>query len=90
MQLEIDRSSITKVELTPLKGKHYETQLTVWVGGNNYDYEGVPFRISIAGMGSLPSVRELEKGYYTDEGMNHVESKEHLLIAEAILEKLLK
>ena len=90
MSCKIDRSSITKVELTPLRGKHYETQLTVWVGGNNYDYEGVPFNISISGMGSLPSVRELENGYHTDEGMDHVESKEHLLIAEAILEKLLQ
>jgi len=88
--MKIDKSSITKIELTPLRGKHYETQLTVWVGGNDWDSDGTPLQISIAGMGSRPSVRELERGYYTDEGMNHVESKEHLLVAEAILEKLLQ
>jgi len=88
--MKIDKNSITKVELTPLRSKHYETQLTVWVGGNGWDNDGIPFTLSIAGMGTKPSVRELERGYYTDEGMNHVESKEHLLIAEAVLEKLLQ
>lgn len=88
-KMKIDRSSITKVELSPLKSKHYATQLIVWVGGNGYDNDGIPFSVSITGMGTSPSVRELEKGYYIDEGLDHVESKEHLLIAESILEKLL-
>jgi len=82
--------NISKIELTPLEGKHYQTELQVWVNGNNWDDDGLPFQIAIAGTGTKPSIRELEKGYYPDEGMNHVESKEHLMLAEFVLEAIME
>jgi len=56
-----------KAELLPLEGKHYETVVIVWVDNR-------PFKVSISGEGSSPSERELEVGYTSEEGMNHVES----------------
>lgn len=81
---------IGKIQLTPLPTKHYSTEIQVEVGGNGWDEEGRNFLISISGAGSKPSVREYEKGYYPEDGMNHVESEEHYELATLIMEALRK
>ena len=81
---------IGKVQLKPLPSKHYSTDVEVEVGGNGWDELGRTFRIEICGTGSKPSVREYERGYCAEEGMNHVESEEHYYLASVILEALRK
>ena len=72
---------VTEVELQPLPSKHYETSLIVEV-------EGRLFRVSICGSGSKPSQREIDNGWEPDFGMDHVESIEHLFLAQKIMEAL--
>lgn len=79
---------VTRVKLETLETKHYSTNVTVWLDGDGWTTDGTPFSISISGYGKKPSDRELEKGYDVYEGMNHVESEEHLAIARAILQQL--
>lgn len=76
-----------EIHLKPLSFKHYETEVEVEaeVGGC-----WTTFKISISGEGSKPSFREYEKGYHPDDGMDHVESEEHLFLATRILEALRK
>lgn len=85
---------IGKVKLVPLESKHYSTEIEVEVGGNDWDKVGTNFKITIAGYGSKPSMREYEKGCYSlqliGEGMDHVESEEHYQLASIILEALTK
>ena len=72
---------IDSVELQPLPSKHYETSLIVEV-------EGRPFKVSICGSGSKPSKREILALWEPEFGMDHVESEEHLFLAQKIMEAL--
>lgn len=72
---------ITNVELIPLGGKHYATEVFVEVNGNQ-------FRVDICGYGSRPSQRELDNGWEYDYGMDHVEGEEHLFLANLVMEAL--
>lgn len=83
-------TQIGKIKLRPLGLKHYDTQIEVEVGGDGWDEEGEFFLVSISGTGSKPSVREYEKGYYPEDGMDHVESQEHYELATLIMEALRK
>lgn len=80
---------IEELRLEPLSSKHYSTDITVKTG-NGWDKSGPTFTISLSGMGTKPSVREYEKGYGPDDGMNHVESEELYELATIILEALRK
>jgi len=81
---------IGKLKLKELPSKHYSTEIEVEVGGNGWDEGGTMFRIYICGSGTEPSLREYEKGYYPDDGMDHVESEEHYKLAMIIMEALRK
>ena len=72
---------VDSVELQPLPNKHYETSLIVEV-------EGRTFKVSICGYGPTPSQREIDNGWQPDHGMDHVESEEHLFLAQKIMEAL--
>jgi len=78
------------IQIEPLSSKHYSTNLSVEVGGNGWDKGGYRFTITISGVGTQPSIREYEKGYYEDDGMNHVESQEHYELAVVIMDALRK
>ena len=71
-------------EIEPLRGKHYETTVHVDVF---YEGRTSTFRLDICGTGSMPSDREIERGWEPDYGMDHVESQEAYLLAK-ILETL--
>lgn len=59
-----------KVEIKPLEGKYYSTDLVV-----TSDKWDNPLYISIAGHSTWePSPREIENGWDPDYGMDHVES----------------
>lgn len=73
--------NITDVELEELSGKHYETRIHLLV-------DDLPFTVFVAGHGSGPSAREIEKRWEPDWGMDHVESEEHMVIANLIVEAL--
>jgi len=79
---------IGRVKLKELPSKHYSTDIEVEVGGNGWDEEGKMFRIDICGSGTNPSCREYQKGYYPEDGMDHVESEEHYQLAMIILKAL--
>ena len=72
---------VDSVELQPLPNKHYKTSLIVEV-------EGRTFKVSICGSGSKPSEREILALWQPDHGMDHVESEEHLFLAQKIMEAL--
>lgn len=72
---------VNNVKIEPLGCKHYETRVSLTV-------EGRSFTISISGNGKQPSERELENGWEPDFGMDHVESKEHLFLAQSIKKAL--
>ena len=72
---------ILDVNIRPLPGKHYSTDLTVDVEVEGGDYSLV---ISIAGYAPKPSVREIEMGWEPEDGINHVESESHYMIAQQI------
>ena len=72
---------IDSVELQPLPSKHYETSVVVRI-------DGLHFTINICGYGLTPSQREIDNGWEPDYGMNHVESEEHLFLAQKIMEAL--
>jgi hypothetical protein len=65
------------VILKDLEGKFYATEIEV-----KHPRCKQPFIITIAGAGSKkPSIRELERGWTPDKGMDHVESELHLDLA---------
>lgn len=74
---------IDSVELLPLPSKHYSTEVEVYVN-NRY------FRVDVCGYGPKPSKRELDNGWIPEYGMDHVESEEHLFLANLIKEALEK
>jgi len=74
---------IDNIKIKPLKGNHYDTQITLEVNGKN-------FLISIAGRGTKPSKREVAYGWEPDDDMDHVESEEHIYLASLITMKLLQ
>jgi hypothetical protein len=69
------------VELGELPDKHYATEVFAEVNDGT-------FRIDICGYGPKPSKRELDNGWQMDYGMDHVESEEHLFLANLIVEAL--
>jgi hypothetical protein len=79
---------IKEVTLEPLRSKHYTTDLTVRL--MNSDLEVFRYNISISGYSSTPSVRETDRGWEPDDGMNHVEGQEHHILALIIKEALEK
>jgi len=79
---------IGEVKLEELSSKHYSTDIKVEVGGKRWDEGGRLFHIGIYGIGTTPSHREYEKGCYSDDDMNHVESEEHYQLAMIIMKAL--
>ena len=77
---------ITEVELQPLRGKYYSTEIAAAfideAGRSGHIY------IEVSGFHSQPSDRELENGWQPDEGMDHVEGQVQYLIGKAIVEML--
>jgi len=80
---------VTGVKLEQLRGKHYSTDVSVWVWSEELGGE-LDFTVSISGYGPTPSYREILDGWEPEVGMDHVESKEHLFIAKVIMEALKK
>ena len=76
------------MQLESLENKHYDTRIRVWLDGDHYESLGQEFLISISGLGVSPSYRELEREYYPEEGMNHIESEQHLFLAQEIIKAL--
>jgi len=82
-------TKVNKIRLVPLEGKYYSTEIDLYVDGDGWTSDGYAMRVVVCGGShSGPSQREYERGYYTDEGMNHVESKAAYDIALAICEAL--
>ena len=79
---------ISNVELEPLKSKHYETVISVTFDGGRYRKNRIKFCVNICGDGTSPSQRELYTGWVPDYGMYHVESEEHLFLAQKIIDAL--
>jgi len=78
----------SKIEVLPLDSKYYSTEIRLKLNGNGWDFEGTDAGITIWADGDNPSIRELEKGYYSDDGMNHVETEEAYRLAMAIVKAL--
>ena len=76
---------VTSVELPPLEGKHYSTDLDVELSVNGNPYY---FRVDICGYAPNASQREKDRGWEPDWGMDHTESEAHLFLAQKILKAL--
>jgi hypothetical protein len=74
-------------ELDPF-GKYYETEVIVKVQDGNSKAHYVTVRL--AGSYSKASQREVDNGWEPDEKMDHVEPESCHLIAEMIVDCLLK
>ena len=76
---------IESVEVEPLPSKYYETELHVKARNG---YCNSTIRISISGYSYPPSVREVNRGWDAEHGMDHVEGEIQYKIALAIAEAL--
>ena len=76
---------VTKLELADLPYKHYSTDLYVTV--ENDEGEEYGFTVRISGYGPKPSSREFDRGWDSEEGMDHVESEMHLFLAKSCFVK---
>ena len=79
---------ISNVELEPLPSKHYETTIIVTFDVGQYRKNRIKFCVNICGDGTSPSQRELDRGWEPDYGVDHVESEEHLFLAQKIIDAL--
>ena len=77
---------ITEVELHPLKGKFYSTEISAGFVDETGNHGSM--YIEISGYHSQPSEREVEKGWEPDWGMDHVEGQAQYEIAKAIVDML--
>ena len=76
---------VLHVGISPLPSKHYYTEVIVKLVGS----KGLAnMRIEISGYYPEPSRRELENGWESEFGMDHVENEAHLVLAEMIVEAL--
>lgn len=80
-----DNIQVTSVELLPLEGKHYATEVHVEVRINGWPHN---FRVDVCGYAPDASKREKDRGWEPDWGMDHTESETHLLLAHEICEAL--
>lgn len=72
-----------KCSLRPLANKHYSTDIEV-----KFESHSSPFVVSIYGEGTVASVREDD--WEPCDGMNHVESEEHLYLANLIMNAIIE
>ena len=75
-------TNIVSVEVLPLPLKHYSTDIRVEI--EDESREIYPFTISISGYFPIPSEREIDHGWDSDCGMDHVESSAHLFLARLV------
>lgn len=73
---------IKDVYIMPLDCKYYDTQMVVL-----FD-DGEKLHISVSGYSSNPSVREINRGWERDHGMDHVEGVKAYKTAQLILRVL--
>ena len=76
---------ILDVNILPLKGKHYSTDLEVAFEVDGYEYT---MMVSIVGYAPHASIREKARGWEPDWGMDHTESETHLGLAHMIASAL--
>jgi hypothetical protein len=67
------------VEIAPLKGKHYSTNVEADIG----NFENIV--VEIYGQNRKPSQREIDNGWEPDDGMEHVEGDKVYEVALRII-----
>lgn len=74
----ITEQVVKRVELKPLDSKYYSTELSVEF------VDGDTVHIELSGYSPKPSLREIERGWEPECGMDHVESEKTYYVATLI------
>jgi hypothetical protein len=76
---------VVDVNILPLESKHYSTDLSVDVDVDGHIYTML---VSISGYAPRASIREVDRGWEPDWGMDHIESETHFALAHMIASSL--